>query len=338
MFDGNRRWHWLTLLALCNLVVWVAIAGMVGLMLSDQVDLGLETELRQVQATAQAQWAAAWDRLSDGEPVVPSRSTSLASGPRPTATRPASQQAWPTSGVTWSEPGPSLADAPDVTGEATRDPGSAESQPEETETPPASPSASPPASPSAGSPGSTTAAGQRAAASGQGIAAGVVQPTPEPTQTLLSKPLLLADPEFHNLAGLNAEMARSVPGRVVQIRYQEATLNREINLLCEKNPDLPFRTVLADLRHNQVALSGQITVLGFQVDAWVTGTVVVRDCRPQIEIESITVAGVLTPQFIRDQIEHEVLKAMDWYPVDYPLCLEQIVLEETRATIYGYRR
>jgi hypothetical protein len=29
---------------------------------------------------------------------------------------------------------------------------------------------------------------------------------------------------------------------------------------------------------------------------------------------------------------------MTWYPADYPLCLEQIVLEETRLTCYGYRR
>jgi hypothetical protein len=183
-----------------------------------------------------------------------------------------------------------------------------------------------------------TTAGRDVTAGGQALAATAAPPTLEPTPALLSKPLLLADAEFHNLADLNAEMARSVPGRVVQIRYQEAALNREINLLCENNPDLPFQTVQVDLNRDGVTLSGQLTVLGFQVDALVTGTVVARDCRPEIEIESITVAGVLTPQFVRDQVEREVLKAMDWYPADYPLCLEQIVLEETRATVYGYHR
>lgn len=156
--------------------------------------------------------------------------------------------------------------------------------------------------------------------------------------TLLTKPLLLADPEFYSLTGLDAEMARSAPGRVVQIRYQEAMLNQEIATLCENNPDLPFRNVHADLQRNQVVLTGEITVLGMQVQAKVTGTVVARDCRPQIEIEAISVAGVLTPQFVRNQIEQTVLDTMTWYPADYPLCLEQIVLEETKATLYGYHR
>ena len=52
MLNGGSRWYVLSALALVNLVLWVAIAGIVGLIVSDRVDLGFETLMRQGQATA----------------------------------------------------------------------------------------------------------------------------------------------------------------------------------------------------------------------------------------------------------------------------------------------
>jgi len=92
------------------------------------------------------------------------------------------------------------------------------------------------------------------------------------------------------------------------------------------------------MKHDGVVVSGKVTVLGFQMDANATGTVSVKDCLPQLEIERVSVAGVMTPRFVKDQVEELLLETMTWYPVDYPLCLEQIVVEETKATIYGHRR
>ncbi|MEJ2208910.1 MAG: hypothetical protein P8129_07730 [Anaerolineae bacterium] len=348
MFNGNSRWYVLTLLAICNLVLWVAIAGLVGLLVSDEVDLGLETQLRQVQATA----VSAWNHLSEGQPALAGRSTSLVSGLRPVSTRPYAPPASPTAGVAWSEPDLSSIEAMTVGGSATAAPlsaagisqaaGSARSQ--AAAEPSATPTTAEPRPQATQAPVTAPGAtytprpvGQAATGGDQAMASGATQPPLGPTPALLDTPLLLADPEFHNLAGLNAELARSAPGRVVQIRYQEAALNRELGLLCTNNPDLPFRTIQVELKRGQVELSGEISVLGLQVDALVTGNIVARDCRPQIEIKSVAVAGVLTPQLVRDQVEQEVMEAMTWYPSDYPLCLEQIVLEETRATIYGYR-
>jgi hypothetical protein len=50
------------------------------------------------------------------------------------------------------------------------------------------------------------------------------------------------------------------------------------------------------------------------------------------------VEGLFTPNFLKSQIRKLILDALSWYPPDYPLCLQQIVLEEDRATVYGYRR
>ena len=164
------------------------------------------------------------------------------------------------------------------------------------------------------------------------------QPTAPPVATLVSSPLLLADPEISNLTTLDAEMDRSAPNRPVQIRYQESTLNAEIATLWKNNPDLPYRDVWVDLMRDRVVITGKLTVLGFGVSGEVIGQIVAKDCVPVLEIENVGLAGVMTPSFVREQVENMVLEAMTWYPADYPLCVEQIVLEETRATVYGHRR
>jgi len=164
------------------------------------------------------------------------------------------------------------------------------------------------------------------------------QPAASPVPTLVGSPLLLADPAISNLASLDAEMERSAAERPVQIRYQESVLNAEIAALWENNPDLPYRDVWVDLKRDRVVITGRITILGFGVKGEITGQVVAMDCVPALEIEKVGIAGVLTPSFVRDQVEEMVMDAMTWYPADYPLCVEQIVLEETRATVYGYRR
>lgn len=115
-------------------------------------------------------------------------------------------------------------------------------------------------------------------------------------------------------------------------------LNKEIETLLESNPGLPYRNVHVDLRRDQAVVTGDVMVVGFDVDTEIEGTVLVENCRPRMEIGSIAIAGLLTPGFVKEQVKEMVMEALDWYPEDYPLCLEKILLEEDRATIFGYRR
>lgn len=315
MQNRTTRWHWLTVLAITNLVVWVALAGLVGLVVSDKVDLGVETMLRQGQATA----AVAWEQILEGEGVPglgePADNEASASAAGPLAsmpTQPAQVQA-PTA-IQQTQPAaarPTLSLRPIPTSAV--------------------------ATPALTAPGATIIVAKPTANRPAAVdTATPSQPSTEPP--LLHSPLLLSDPEIHSLSILDAELQRSAPLRPVQIRYQEATLNREIAQLSQDNPDLPFRDVKVDLQRDSVVLTGRVTVLSFQVNATVIGQVTAQECLPHLEIQSVAVAGIMTPGFVRDEVEKMVLDAMTWYPADYPLCLEQIVLEETRATVYGYRR
>jgi hypothetical protein len=288
MFRQSRRWRWLSLFALANLLCWVTFAVVAGMLLGDEMDLGVETLIRQRQATV----VAAWNQI----PRQPPRTDPSPSSTVPSQTRTPTTQASPT-----TLDGPPTSTRPSAT--------------RQEQTTQAVPPLSTP---------TPTSASQRA--------------TPEAKQTLISSPLLMSDPPISNLGNMNAEMSRSAPGRPVQIRYDETTLNREIAAMLRRNPDLPYRDIEVDLRADRVVVTGTVNVLGFQVKTEATGTLAVRACTPHMDVQSISLAGVLTPGFVKERIKEMLLGAVAWYPVDYPLCLEEIVLEETRATLYGHRR
>lgn len=161
------------------------------------------------------------------------------------------------------------------------------------------------------------------------------KPTPQPVH---SSPILMADPGLEDLIQIDAEMHHSAQGRAVQIRYQEEALNLELATLLNSYPDLPYRNVQAKLQRDQVIVTGDVTLLGIEVNTEVQGKVVAQNCLPLVEIQGISIAGVVAPGFFKDQIKGLVGESLSWYPADYPLCLEQIVLEDGWVTIYGSRR
>jgi hypothetical protein len=268
----------------------VSAAIVIGLVVGDKVDLGVETLIREGQATA----ITVWEKASQRTPQPTAVPALVVQAQQPA--QPSSAQNQPPATITWPAP---------ATPPPNPQPTDGQKVPEPVPPNPASPDAS---------------------------------PTPEPQATLISSPLLMANPELKSLTRLNAEMSRSAAERAVQIRYQEDALNREFAALWENKPELPYRNVQIDLKRGQAIVTGKVTLAGLEVDARITGNAVAQDCLPHFEITSVSIEGLMTLPLFRDQIGEMIREAMRWYPADYPLCLEQIVLEETRATVYGYRR
>lgn len=293
MFSRIPRRTWLTVLAASNLVFWVVVAVIVGLLATDAVDLGVESLARQYQATSVAAWQRVIGDGSADDPVP----TLVARAPQPTTLPGVAAE--PGGIVPVSEDG----EAPGIPGtgvEGTSEPGAEQ--------------------------GST---GQEP----PGPA-----PTAQPVQTLVSRVLLIADPVLEESAELTTEMNRSAVGRPIQITFREDALNREVEALLKTRDDLPFDNVQFDLSRDKVSATGSSTVLGLRVGTEVDGTVVAEDCLPRLEIGNVSVAGVLAPTFFAKLIREMLVDAMDWYPSQSPLCLEQIILEEGRITIYAHRR
>jgi hypothetical protein len=290
---------WLALLAACNLIVWASVAVAVALLASDVVDLGVESFLRQSQATA----VSVWENLGQ-EPS----GTSPAQTPLPTQLALSSGESDPPRASGGSDEG-----AVSLGGEATQP------VPPQPETSTSDSTATPMPSEDESAPGPAQSASQS-------------------LTTAPSSLLLLTDPDWADLARLNEEIGRSAVGRPVQIRFHEDVLNARVSELLGSYPTLPFENVQVDLKRDRVEAVGDVSVLGFPMSTKVTGSVVARDCRPTAEVQAVSMAGVLTPGIVSDGLKESLLSLLGRYPEDHPLCVEQIVIEEDRVTIYGSRR
>lgn len=286
----------LALLAASNLVIWALVAVAVGLLASDEVDLGVESFIRQSQATA----VSVWEQVAPELLEATSQPTLVAESALPTES-------------------PGAAGEP--SGEASLPASAAPSQPT-----PSQPGQVVP------SPGTTPAPSKQ-------------ESQPEPAQAAsqsLTAPasslLLMTDPDWTDLARLDAEVGRSAVGRPVQIRFHEDVLNQRVAELLTVYPNLPLANARVDLKRDGVEVLGDVSVLGFPMNTKVSGSVVARDCRPTAVVQEVSMAGVLTPGIVADGLKESILSLLSWYPADYPLCIEQIVIEEDRVTIYGSRR
>ena len=302
------RWSWLAIFAACNLAFWLAVAIAVGVTATDLVDLGVESFLRQKQATVIAVQVAGLGKLPSGTPP-PTSVVAL----EPTATPAVMELATDVVGTPSTTPPAASDSTPAAPG--------VRMTPYASRTPSAPP---PPAKPTAQSQATVASRSQAAQAT--------------PTLIPASSPLLLAHPDVNDLAAMDAELRHSAAGRPIQIRYREDALNHELASVLAGYPDLPFRNLEIDLQPGQVTVHGDATVMGVEMPATIVGTVEVQDCQPVAVIHSVSVGSILTPAFVKEEIARLLEEWLASYPPDHPLCLEQIVIEEDRVTIYGRRR
>jgi hypothetical protein len=308
MPNWTRRGVLLALLAIGNLVVWAGVALAVAFVASDRLDLGIESTIREYRATAIASWQSGVD------PQLPTDNStgiagSQASGPflSPTTAAPPIEQFARATAV--AALASSAGSAEQVPSSEAKDSGGGTGGPS-----PTAPT-QPPIPPDPAAVGAAAKLGPAA-----------------------TTPLVLVDPEFSRLESLDAEMQGSAAGRPVEIRNGESMLNQEITAWLAARPDEPYRSVYVDLREGQVVVTGNVLVLSVPIKVEVAGTMVASDCRPELKISSVKIGGLFTPRFARDEVARTLDEVLDWYPDDYPLCIDQFVVQDNQATVYGHRR
>ncbi len=163
-------------------------------------------------------------------------------------------------------------------------------------------------------------------------------PLPEPSVQLISSPLNLSDSALDWVMNVDAEMANSAAGRLVNIRYSEEALNREIVQFLQRFPFLPYGPVSVDLKRDAVVVKADVELYGVTASVEVGGRVGARDCRPWAEIDYVSISGMPTPGLFRDGIQQLLEDALAWYPPDHPLCLQWIIVDEDQVTVNASRR
>lgn len=332
-FKNASRSGLLTAFVIANLVFWILVAVAVGVLANDLVDLGIESFFRESGSAL----------VSLGVAPPPSGDTAQAVAPGATAPQaalvepvePAEEGAgFKESGegtLAPASPTQAWAEPEEPAGAGGNPAPSMEMTPYATRTPRAQSGAPTEAVPAEAVPAQPTIAPTQAP---QNQAAGSSLPSP----ALEADPLVLVDPDVDRLNRLDAEIRQSAVGRPFEIQMAEDALNEQLAVALARYGGLPYTGVSADLKPGQVVLSGKVRVIGMELPAEVRGTVVAVGCRPAVQIDSVTVGGILTPKFVKQQVVQLVEDSLDWYPADYPLCIEQIVIEENRAILYGSRR
>lgn len=327
MSKNASRSGLLTAFVIANLVFWILIAVAVGVLASDLVDLGIESFFRETGTELLSLGIAPAQAPSDRVAEAAASEIAVAESPAQTAPQ--------------AEP-----EGPGEAALAPADPAEAQVRPQE----PGDPAPGMAMTPSATrTPDTQPALPTEAVAAEAGAAQPTVVPQQEATRVeasssnlsappLESDPLLLVDPGLDELNALDAEMQHSAAGRPVHIQVAEGALNRELAAALARYGELPYTGVAADLQPGGIILSGEVSLLGLELPTEVRGAVRAVNCRPVVQIDSVSVGGILTPRFVKQQVVQLVEESLSWYPADYPLCLEQIVIEENRATVYGSRR
>ncbi len=168
-------------------------------------------------------------------------------------------------------------------------------------------------------------------------------PLPAPTSTPdpgegTGPPLVVEDPPLDDMDAVEREINVSPAGREICIILHQDHLNREAAAFLQDEPDAPFHDVVIALHPGEMTVKTQAEVVGLSVGVEVRARVKAVDCKPKMEITSLAVGGLWTPQFVKDQIAAFIYDSLEQYPDDYPVCWTEIDVKEGEIVLRGVKR
>jgi hypothetical protein len=118
----------------------------------------------------------------------------------------------------------------------------------------------------------------------------------------------------------------------VEITNQEAA--ETIAWYLERNPRIPFRNPQVFITLKGVSASGVAEIAGLRVGLTGQAGIELRDGVPYVSLDDLDVAGVAVPGFVQDRIQAEI-DAQFGLAQDLPLIIDELILEEGKATVRG---
>jgi hypothetical protein len=118
----------------------------------------------------------------------------------------------------------------------------------------------------------------------------------------------------------------------VEITDQEAA--ETIAWYLARNPRIPFRDPQVFIALKGVSASGVAEIAGLRVGLTGQAGIELRDGVPYVTLDDLDVAGVAVPGFVQDRIQAEI-DAQFGLAQDLPLIINELILEEGKATVRG---
>jgi hypothetical protein len=102
----------------------------------------------------------------------------------------------------------------------------------------------------------------------------------------------------------------------------------------DRHPSVPFRDPQVFVQPDGITAKGVAEVAGLRVGLTGRATIQLQDGVPLVTVEDLDLAGVAVPGFVRDRIQAEI-DAQFSLAQDLPVSIEELRLEEGRATVRG---
>jgi hypothetical protein len=121
----------------------------------------------------------------------------------------------------------------------------------------------------------------------------------------------------------------------VEVTDQEAA--ETIAWYLSNHPNIPFREPQVTIWPSGISAQGVAEIAGLRVGLTGRAAIELTDGVPLVTLADLDVAGIAVPGFVKDRIQAEI-DAQFGLAQDLPLIIDEIVLEEGRATVEGVIR
>jgi hypothetical protein len=139
-------------------------------------------------------------------------------------------------------------------------------------------------------------------------------------------------PDIVDLQGRLAEGGHSGEAFIVEVTEQEVA--ETIAWYLNRHPRIPFREPQVFITSRGVSATGVAEIAGLRVGLTGRAAIQLREGVPFVTLEDLDVAGVAVPGFVQDRIQAEV-DAQFSLAQDLPLIIDELVLEEGKASVQG---
>jgi hypothetical protein len=140
------------------------------------------------------------------------------------------------------------------------------------------------------------------------------------------------EPDIAELRDRLREGGHSGEPFTLEVTDQEAA--ETIAWYLAARPAIPFREPQVFITPEGITARGVAEIAGLRVGLSGRANIVLRDGVPIVTLADLDVAGVAVPGFVRDRIQAEI-DAQFSLAQDLPLIIDELLLEEGRATVQG---
>ena len=176
-----------------------------------------------------------------------------------------------------------------------------------------------------------------------------VPTTPPPTRTVVTPPTVMpptvtparptASPApslITSVADLEQSINAGQHGVPFSIIFSEQEIGNEIAAYMSSSADLPFSDVTVKLQPGVAIISGKVKVLGFNIAATATTTVVIVDGRLRLKVLKLDTLGGFLPGAVKDQLIKMIEQQSD-LPLlaDLPVTIQSVDIQTGQAVVEG---